>query len=108
MIPGYCKELSREERAGAMRLGMLMKAAEYGQAEPFMKRALIDVVTNNIIRLSILAGIPIGLAASLVHRKVKEENLKEKQLETEAQYYRDVTKNLSQGLANEDPGKTAV
>ena len=105
-IPGYCKELDRNERASALKLGMLMKAAEYGQSEQFMKTALVDVVTSNIIRLSILAGIPIGVAASLVHNKVKEDNLKEKELETTANYYRSAAKNFEQGMTHDDKSPT--
>ena len=108
-IPGYCKELDRHERASALRLGMLMKSAEYGQTEQFMKTALVDVITSNIIRLSILAGIPIGVAASLVHNKIKEDNLKEKELETTANYYRSASKNLEKGMTQNDTSpKTPV
>ena len=98
MIPEYCRILTSEERASALKCGMLMKAAEHGETNGFMKKAILDVLTSNIIRLSVLTGIPLGVAASLVHKKVKEENLKEKELETTAKYYRDAARGLEEGL----------
>ena len=94
------------ERAAAMRLGAYSKFAEAGvpfsAIDGIVKRAVNlpspSGIGKAVIALSVVTGIPIGIAAHVIGNKITRERGAETELETEAGYYRNATNQLQRGL----------
>lgn len=113
MATEFRKHLSPGERAAAWRLGAYTKFAEAGvmpsQVDShIMKTAgVAELVAPTgmakmIATLSLLAGIPLGVAAHVVGQRVQATRAKEEDLLQQTQYYRNAGDQLEQGLAAAD------
>jgi len=102
MKPEYIQLLTKEERAGAMKLGAMMKMAQAGM-RPSEKAAAIAVspggVAKTIIAVSLLAGIPVGIAAHVVGKQINKQRAEEKELKEKIKFYRNATQTMESGLA---------
>lgn len=100
--------LSKEERAQCLRFGALMKCAEMG----FTSRELDKVANGDrasilgfgggmlklVAGLALATGIPIGVAAHVVHRQISQDRAKERELQEQIKYYKNTTEGLKQTL----------
>jgi hypothetical protein len=104
MKPEYIKLLSPAERAASMRMGALMKFAEYGvpqdKIDHVVKQAAINLSpTKLLLTVSLLGGIPLGVAGHLIDRKITEQKAKERELREKIKFYREAAGGLERGLA---------
>lgn len=98
----HVQYMTREERAGCVRMGMMMKLAEHGiLPSEFIKSAIVTELGKAILGVSLVAGIPVGAAAHLLNRKIVERRGKERELQEKIKYYRSATQGLERGLADE-------
>ena len=106
MKAGYITKLTREERAGCMKLGAVMAFAQAGilpsQIDGLSKTAGVNDYLNTlgkaILTVSLVGGIPLGVAAHIVHRRINQQSEKEKEMQEQLKYYRAATGSLGQGL----------
>ena len=107
--PEYITLLSPAERAGAMKLGALMKLADAGiradDIDDRIKSAGVSVSPSGIAKtiaiVSVLGGVPLGAAAHIVNRSIADQKNKEIELKEKIKYYRDATQGLETGLAGQ-------
>lgn len=98
--------ISPIERAEAMKAGAYVKFAEAGipfdAIDGLVKSALempsANGIAKSVIALSVIAGIPIGIASHLIGNRVTKEHGREKELTTEAGYYRNAAHQLEAGM----------
>ena len=99
---GYVSHLTQAERAGCIRMGMMLKLAEHNiRPSQMIKSGLVTEIGKTILGLSLVAGIPVGAAAHLLNRKIVERRGKERELQEKIKYYRSATQGLERGLADE-------
>ena len=111
MKPEYTKLLTPAERAASMRLGALLKCAEHGippdKIDETIKTAGIDVSPGGIAKAvfltAILGGVPLGVAAHAIGKRITGEKTKERELKEKIRFYREATRGLEQGLAQKAP-----
>lgn len=96
--PLYTQLLSPAERADCIATGMILKQAS-GMEKTAGLAELADTGTKTVLALSLLTGIPLGVAAHLVHKGVRKGNLKEREKLDKIDYYRDATKVIEDELA---------
>ena len=104
--------LSPAERIHLMKVGAYMKCAELGLTADKLdtmfsvKQAFglgdvgkgVEGIAKTIVAVSVLAGVPIGIAAHAVGRSINADTAKEKELKTEAGYYRNAANQLERSL----------
>ena len=98
--------LTHEEKAAALRLGAYIKFAECGVRPSMIKQAVGDAppllspagLARAIVTVSVLTGVPLGIAAHTVGRHVAQSRGRERELETQTQYYRNAAQQLGTGL----------
>jgi len=111
MKAAYTQILTIGERAAAMRMGMYAKFAEHGirpsQIDEFVKDSSISISAGGtakaIAAVSLLTGVPIGIAAHAIGRCMKTQNNREKQLTNQIDFYRNATGELESNLAASTP-----
>lgn len=91
--PLYCTLLSPAERLDCMMTGSLLKSASEGIPHEMLKKANLagaaDFGTKAVIALSLLTGIPLGIAGHVVHNSIKKRKMKEEEAMRNLEYYRD-------------------
>lgn len=101
--PMYTQLLSPAERAQCMKLGAITKLASspsVKEAEGGMLAVLNPAnVAKAVMGVSLLGGIPLGIAAYTIGKRINEQKQKEKELIEKAKYYRNATGGLERGLA---------
>jgi hypothetical protein len=108
--PPYTRILSRDERAAAVRTGMLLKAASHGgrpadldhllkQGDDNFLESGFDIGTKAIIYGSLLTGIPIGIMAHMIHSKTKQVRGKEREMQSRIDFYNQAAQDIETGLA---------
>ena len=98
--------ITPQERSLAMKAGAYACFHEAGvpfnEIDGIVKKSVdlpsANGVAKSIIALSVLTGIPVGIASHLVGRKLTNERGREKELSTEAGYYRNATHQLQRGM----------
>lgn len=109
----FRSQLSAAERAACWRLGAYTKFAEAGvlpsQVDSYIKKTagVAELVAPTgmaklIATLSLLAGVPLGVAAHIVGQRVTATRAKEEDLLRQTQYYRNAGDQLEHGLAAAD------
>lgn len=106
MKPGYITQLSKEERAGCVKFGALLAFAQSGivpsEIDGFCKKAglndYLDTAGKAVLAVSLIGGIPVGVAAHIVGRRINQQSMKEKELQEKLKYYHSATGSLEQGL----------
>ena len=101
--PPYTQILSPAERADCLVTGSMLKSAAEGVPADMVKTAnlsgLADTGTKTVIALSLLTGIPLGIAGHLVHNSVRKQKIKERELLDKTDYYRDAADLVEDELA---------
>lgn len=101
--------LTATERAACWRLGAYAKFAAAGirpsqiDAVIAKKAGVADVVSptnmaKTVATVSLLTGVPLGVAAHVVGNRISKARGKEKELQQQAEYYRNAAAQLEQGL----------
>lgn len=106
--------LSPEEKAAWMRAGMLLKAAQLGlpaaTIAPLAKQAALadltglvtkplDVSAKTILYGSLITGIPVGIMAHMIAKKMTTVKAKQRELEEKIRYYHGAAEGLESGMA---------
>jgi len=94
------------QRAEAMRFGAYTKLAElqvpFKDIDGLVKKAVelpsASGVAKSVITLSVLTGVPLGIAAHVIGSKIDRARGKVNELRTETGYYRNATNQLHRGL----------
>jgi len=104
MKPEYIRLLSIEERAAAMKLGATLKLSEHGMSA---KEAAVQLsaggAAKTIAIAALVGGIPLGIAAHIVGRRLTAQKQKERELQSRIDYYREATRGLEAGLSGAPP-----
>jgi len=98
--------ITPEERTQAMKFGAYQRLSEAGvpfaRIDGLVKQALempsASGVAKTVIALSVLTGIPFGIAAHVIGNRINRARGHEKELTTEAGYYRNATEQMQRGL----------
>lgn len=110
MATEFRQTLSPAERMAGWRLGAYLKFAEAGirpsQVDESIKQAAGAAalfsptgMAKAIATVAILTGVPLGVAAHVVGKRVRESRGRESELNTQIGYYRNATQQLEGGLA---------
>lgn len=101
--PLYCTLLSPAERLDCMMTGSMLKAASEGIPHEMLKTANLagaaDFGTKAVIALSLLTGIPLGIAGHVVHSSIKKRKAQEEEAMRNLDYYRDAADMVEEELA---------
>lgn len=106
MKAGYIQALTKEERAGCIKMGALMAFSNFGvtpgNIDPFVKKAGVSDAFNAlgraVIATALIGGIPIGVAAHVIGKRIRQQTDKEKEMEAKLKYYRSATGALDTDL----------
>lgn len=90
--------LGRQDAAGLAKFGMALESAEFGKTAQALG-SIADAGLNGLVMGSLITGIPVGILAHVVHRKIKQRKLKEQELDEQLEYYRNAANGLEAGLA---------
>ena len=78
--------------------GAAINAAGFGKSAASITEAL-DLGTKTILYGSVITGIPVGIMAHAIHKKIRDKRLKERELDARIEYYRNATSGVERGLA---------
>jgi hypothetical protein len=104
----YINNMTMQERAACMRAGAIMKLAHLQippeNADTAIKSAVslggaIDATAKTVVVGALLTGIPVGIMAHMISKKVGDVRRKERELGQKIEYYRDAAQSLESGLA---------
>lgn len=101
--------LTPEEQSGCYMLGALLKGAELCLPPRVLAEALAEKqgaavgvspggLAKTVVTISVLTGLPLGIASHLVGKKIESRSKKERELELRRNYYTEATRSLEQGL----------
>ena len=90
--------LSQDELKTAAMTGAAIDAIGFGKSAQALG-ALLDAGAKGILYGSVLTGIPVGIMAHMVSRKIQEKRLKERELDKKIEYYRNAAGGIEHGLA---------
>lgn len=93
--PAYLNLLTPEERVASLKMGMSMKCAESGVKQADLISLSPDGVMKAVLVTSLLGGVPIGVAAHVIGRRVTATSNKERELKERIKYYRGATRGLA-------------
>ena len=104
----YVDMVTPEERAASIKFGAMLALHAHGirmgEVDGAIKQALpspmgaVDTGMKAIFATSLIAGIPMGIAAHMIGRSVSANRKSERERLARIKYYRDVTGNLEGGL----------
>lgn len=104
----YINSMSKETRAELVRAGVLLKMAHLQippeHADTVIKQAVnfgsaVDATAKTVVVGALLTGIPVGIMAHMIGKKVKEVKIKERELSQKIDYYREAAQGLESGMA---------
>ena len=100
----YTRLLTPAERAAGMRAGaaLSIKKADSKLAASSILEAPANIM-KAVAATSIIAGVPIGIAAHMIHRHIKKDRTREMDLKSRIGYFRDATSGMERGLADRAP-----
>lgn len=106
MKAGYIQALTKEERAGCLKLGSIMAFSDFGITpsgiDTFVKKAGVSDYLNTIggavVATALIGGIPLGVAAHVIGKRIRQQTDKEKEMEAKLKYYRAATGALDTDL----------
>jgi hypothetical protein len=112
MATQYREVLEPQERLAAFRLGACLKFASIGvrpseidafvkQAGPGATSALFSPTgaAKMVATVAILTGVPLGVAAHVIGKRITGARGREKELQSQIGYYRNASQQLETGLA---------
>jgi hypothetical protein len=92
--------LSHEEAESFAKIGASLDAVGFDKSAQTLFGTMLDAGAKGIIYGSILTGIPVGIMAHMVHKKIKDKQLRERELDQQIEYYRNANSDIESGLAN--------
>jgi hypothetical protein len=104
----YIKNMHPAERAELMKVGAALKLAHLqlpaDQADLLVKRAIspggaLDATAKTVVVGSLLTGIPIGIMAHMISKKVTDVKRQERELQQKIDYYREAGQGIETGLS---------
>ena len=90
--------LSRDEVESCITTGAAIDAFGFGKEAQLIPQ-LVDASVKTLLYGSLITGVPLGIMAHVLHRKVRDKRLKERELDKQIQYYRDAATGIEHGLA---------
>ena len=101
--------LTAEERVACWKLGMHTKFADAGIAPSKIDETIKEAAGETplfsvggaakaIMAVSLLTGIPLGIAAHVVGQRISATRSKEQELNSQVGYYRNAARQLEGGL----------
>jgi len=108
--PWYTKHASPHARAELMRLGAIMKLAQAGVQPEYMDPAMtlvkrsaigpaLDATAKTVVLGSVLTGIPVGIMAHMLAKKMTAVKRREREMQQKIDHYRTAATELESGLA---------
>ena len=98
--PLYTQLLTTEERAQCMKMGAITSVAHRTkEADGALSFLNPSNVAKAVIGVSLLGGIPLGIAAHTVGKRINDQKNQERELIERIKYYRAASGNLERGLA---------
>ena len=112
MATQYREVLEPQERLAAFRLGAYLKFASMGvrpsEIDAFVKQAGVGATSTllsppglakMVATVAILTGVPLGVAAHVIGKRITGSRGREKELRSQIGYYRNAAQQLETGLA---------
>jgi hypothetical protein len=90
--------LSSEDVHDFAKCGAAINAAGFGKSAAGIAD-LLDLGTKGILYGSVITGIPVGIMAHVIHKKIRDKRLKERELDAKIEYYRNATSGVERGLS---------
>ena len=100
--PLYTQILTPEERAQCMKLGAMTKLAEFGhtkEADSALSFLSPSNVARAVIGVSLLGGVPLGIAAYQIGKRINTQKGQEREMLERIKHYRNAASGLEGGLA---------
>ena len=103
----YTDLITKEQRLEMIKVGMVAQLIKTNRLEKF---AQLGGLPKNFVKttllLSVLGGIPLGVAWHFMDRKTNERRRSERELQEKLKFYRNVSTNLETDMADQkDPEK---
>lgn len=106
MKAGYINALTKEERAACLKMGSIMAFSQFGITprgiDPFVKSAglsdYLNTIGRAVVATALIGGVPIGVAAHVIGKRIRQQTGKEKEMEAKLKYYRAATGSLETNL----------
>ena len=104
----YISNMSARDRGALVRAGAILKLAHLQlppqEAGELIKQSVtfggaLDATAKTVVVGALLTGIPVGIMAHMVAKKVNDVKRKERELGQKIDYYRQATQGLESGLA---------
>ena len=96
----YANWLSPDERLAAIRQGYLVKCAESGVTKAAVSvLGTLDSATKAVLVGSVLTGIPMGVMAYAINRRLSRKRQQERELQERIEFYNEAAHDLESGLA---------
>jgi hypothetical protein len=104
----YISNMSARDRGELVRAGAILKLAHLQlppqDAGELIKQAInlggtLDATAKTVVVGALLTGIPVGIMAHMVSKKVNDVKRKERELGQKIDYYRQAAQGLETGLA---------
>jgi hypothetical protein len=110
--PAYISLLTPGERAASVKIGAMLKCSELGIKQSQVSDVLSPSNAMKAIAVaSLLGGVPLGVAAHIIGRRISGVENREKEMKEKIKYYRNATRGLETGLesqAKEDTTDTSA
>jgi len=113
MKPEYIEILSPEERLACIKMGAAATFAEHGvklsDVDGMVKSGQLRNAPGGLMKaimaVSVLGGIPLGIAGHTIHNKITEQRSKELEMQEKIKYFQEASRGLEAGLAGPDIGE---
>jgi len=90
-----------EERSTALKRGILMKLASLDKQAQFKPVATALDTIKGVLLISILTGLPIGVAAHHVGKRINPNRSTERDLNEQIKLYKDISHGISNNTEDE-------
>ena len=112
MNPIFTHVIDREERAEAIKIGMMMGLVANGipplslGKEAQVAKDIGDFITQSVPRgilsVSLLTGVPVGILSHMMDRAAGPEQQKQREALQRIKYYKDVGREMEGRLAEDE------
>ena len=100
--PAYISLLTPGERAASVKMGAMLKCSELGIKQSDVADVLDPSKAMKAVAVaSLLVGVPLGVAAHIIGRRVTGVENREKEMQEKIKYYRNATRGLETGLGTQ-------
>ena len=97
--PAYLDHLTPAERGACVKLGAMLKCSELGVKQSAISEVISpENLMKSVAVVSLLGGVPLGVAAHIIGRRITGTENRERELQEKIKYYRNATRGLETGL----------